>query len=110
MLSQMKRATTLRDSTTFMKLYMILCRPLLEFAAPAWNPSKREDIETLEKVQRRALCMISDLGDLNYEEHLERLGLQSLEDRRKRGDLIETYKTLNGKHDVDVEMLVQFRS
>ena len=108
MLSQMKRATTLRDSYTFMKLYTTYCRPLLEFAAPAWNPSKREDIETLEKVQRRALRMISDLGDLNYEERLERLGLQSLEDRRKRGDLIETYKTLNGKNDVDVECWFDF--
>jgi len=52
--------------------------------------------------------MISDLGDLKYEERLKRLGLQSLEDRRKRGDLLETYKTLNGKNDVDVERWFDF--
>jgi len=63
-LSQIKWATTLRDSDTFTKLYTTYCRPLLESAAPAWNPSKREDVETLEKVQHRALRMISDLGDL----------------------------------------------
>ena len=40
--------------------------------------------------------MISDLGNMTYEERLKKLDLQSLEDRRKRGDAIETYKTLNG--------------
>jgi len=52
--------------------------------------------------------MITDLGDLSYEERLKRLGLQSLEDRRKRGDLIETHKTLSGKNDVDVDRWFDF--
>ena len=80
--------------------YTSYVRPLLESAAPVWNPWKREDINTLEKVQRRALWMISDLGNMTYEEWLKKLDLQSLEDRRKRGDAIETYKTLNGINDV----------
>ena len=101
-LSQLKRATTLRDGKTFTKLYTSYVRPLLESAAPVWNPYKREDVQTLEKVQRRALRMISDLGSSTYEERLKKLGLQSLEDRRRRGDAIEAYKTINGINDVDV--------
>ena len=94
-LSQLRRATTLRDSHTFAQLYKVYVRPLLEAAAPVWNPSKRESVHSLEKVQRRALRMISDLGSLSYEERLDALGLESLEDRRERGDLIQCYKTMH---------------
>ena len=37
----------------------------------------------------------------SYEEKLAVLGLRTLQDRRVRGDLIETYKILTGKSDVD---------
>ena len=76
-------------------------RPLLEANAPAWNPMKREAVNELEKVQRRATRMISDLGSLSYEERLKALGMESLEDRRRRGDLIQCYKTMNGHGDID---------
>jgi len=36
-LGQLKRATVLRDSSTFVKLYTSYVRPLLESAAPVWN-------------------------------------------------------------------------
>ncbi|KAK3889113.1 hypothetical protein Pcinc_006855 [Petrolisthes cinctipes] len=37
---------------------------------------------------------------LPYEERCQRLGLQTLSDRRKRGDMIQTYKLLHGFDDV----------
>jgi len=77
-LSQLRRATTLRDST-FAKLYQVYVRPLMEASAPAWNPTKREDVNTLEKVQRRALRMVTSLGAATYEEKLSILGMQSLD-------------------------------
>ena len=76
-------------------------RPLLDSAAPVWNTSKKESIYTLEKVQRRALQMISNLGPLHYEERLKALGLESLENRRRRGDLIQCFKTMNGHGSID---------
>ena len=100
-LSQVRRATAIRDSRTFPMIYKSFVRPLLESAAPVWNPTKREDVNRLEKVQKRALRMISDLGGLSYEERLKKLGIQSLEDRRRRGDAIEAFKTLSGLNNVD---------
>ena len=38
---------------------------------------------------------------MDYRERCERLGLTTLEKRRKRGDLIETYKILNGVDNLD---------
>ena len=100
-LSQVRRAITLRDSHTFTTIYKTFVRPLLEVAAPVWNPSKREDVAVLERVQRRAFRMITDLGPISYKEKIGILGVQTLEDRRRRGDAIEIFKTINGFNDVD---------
>ena len=51
-------------------------------------------IEALERVQHRATQMIKVHQRLTYEERLKRCGLTTLEKRRVRGDLIETYKIL----------------
>ena len=76
--------------------YRSFVRPLLESSAPAWNPTKRGDVNVLEKVQRRILRLIGNLKATSYDDKLKEVGLQSLEDRRIRGDQIETYKDLHG--------------
>jgi ribonuclease P/MRP protein subunit RPP40 len=60
-----------------------------------WNPWTEKDCETLEKVQRRAVKMVSNLQGETYEEKLESAGLTRLKDRRKRGDMIETFKIMS---------------
>ena len=47
--------------------------------------------------------MVTNLGAGTYEEKLKKAGLTSLKERRKRGDLIEAYKTLNGINRVKKE-------
>ena len=85
----------------FMNLYPVLIRPLLEYCVQVWSPYKQGDIDLLEGVQRRATKMVPELRELKYEERLRVLGLTTLEERRARGDLIETYKLITNKEDVD---------
>ena len=48
----------------------------------AWSPWTTQDKETLEKVQQRAVKMISGLKAREYEERLKELGMTTLEERR----------------------------
>lgn len=79
----------------------------MEYAVQAWSPQNREDIDILEKVQRRATKMVPTLRDLAYEDRLTILGLTSLEDRRTRGDMIDVFKILRGFEDNDRNKLFQ---
>ena len=45
--------------------------------------------------------MIPGLSGETYQDKLAELGLQSLEDRRKRADMIAVYKILSGQDKVD---------
>jgi len=45
--------------------------------------------------------MVKGLKKFTYETRLKRLGIYSLERRRLRGDLIETFKILTGKERID---------
>jgi len=44
---------------------------------------------------------------MSYEQRLEALGLYLLQQRRLRGDLIETYKILTGKEKINSDQLFQ---
>ena len=55
----------------------------------------------VEAVQRRAVKAVTSLRSKTYEDRLIELGMDTLEERRKRGDLIEAFKTFSGKNNVD---------
>ena len=63
--------------------------------------------ERLETVQRRATKMVHGFHNLKYHERLSQLGLTTLRNRRLRGDLIETYKLLTNKEDIDSQQFFQ---
>ena len=46
----------------------------------------------IEGVQRRATKLVACMQDFNYNVRLKMLGLQRLEERRMRSDLIETIR------------------
>jgi ribonucleases P/MRP protein subunit RPP40 len=58
-LGQITRAFQYRDKRVFIQLYKQYVRPHLEFAVQAWSPWLQSDKDVLEKVQRRAVNMVS---------------------------------------------------
>ena len=48
-----------------------------------------------ERVQRKLTRILPHLRLLPYKERLKRLNLMTLSDRRKRGDLIQLFKSLS---------------
>lgn len=103
-LNQIMRAFHYRDRHVFVRLYTTYVRPHLEYAAPAWSPWTRGDVELLERVQQRAVRAVAGLEGRTYEDRLLELGLSSLEHRRKELDLVQAYKILSGKDDVKSDL------
>ena len=85
-LGQITRSFHIRDRKDFLNLYKQFVRPHLELAATAWAPWTMEDIETLERVQKRAVKAVSGLRSQTYEERLVELQLPSLRERRREMD------------------------
>ena len=55
-----------------------------------------EDVDLLEDVQKRVIRMTSGLSYGTYVEKLAEVGLTTLEERRPRWDIIQTWKILHG--------------
>ena len=47
-----------------------------------------------------ATTLVRELRNRRYDERLRALGLTTLGERRRRGDMIEVYKLLTGKENV----------
>ena len=96
----MLRNLTFRDKHHYIKLYKQHVRCHLENAVQAWNPWLVQDIDNLESVQKRAIKYCYGLSG-TYEDKLKAVGLTTLVERRLRGDMIKTFKIMNGIDDVD---------
>lgn len=105
-----RRSFKTLDKHTFNLLYKALVRPILEYGHTVWFPVLRRQILSIESVQRRATKLVRELTNLDYEERLRALRLPTLLFRRMRGDIIETWKYLNKKYDVDVSNLFTLQS
>ena len=77
-------------------LYKAFICPHLKYCIQAWSPYIQKDIKKLENVQRRATKLIPQLQVVPYKQQLMLLGLEKLQDRRIREDMIEVFKILSG--------------
>ena len=83
--------------------YCILVRSYLEYANAVWGPHYKMDQQKVERVQRRATKLIQHIKDLSYGEGLHYLNMPSLQHRRLRGDMIDTYKIITEIYGADKE-------
>ena len=95
-LGMILRSFHYRTKATLIPLYKTFVRPRLEFSVAAWSPWTEKERATLEAVQKRMIRSLSDVRGATYEERLTDAGLPTLDERRKRGDAIEVFKTLHG--------------
>ena len=108
-LGLIRRNITYKGKKLIIPLYKAIVRPHLEYCIQAWRPYRKKDIDTLERIQRRATKMIPELRDLSYEERLKECGLTTLERRRLREDQIEVFKILNGYENIDRNMFFSLK-
>ena len=108
-LGLIRRNITYKDKKLIIPRYKAIVRPHLEYCIQAWRPYRKKDIDTLERIQRRATKIIPELRDHSYEECLKECGLTTLETRRLRGDQIEVFKILNGYENIDRNMFFSLK-
>ena len=101
MVGLIRRSFEYIDKDMFLKLYKSIVRPQLEYANVVWHPLFQRQKILLEKVQRRATKMVPGLSQLSYEDRLISLSLPTIKYRQTRGDLIQSFKIINGYDNVD---------
>ena len=100
-----KKSYNTRDALTFSTLYKSMVRIHLVYGNTIWGPYYQGDSKAEESVERRATKLITVLKDKSYEERIRELKLPSLVYRRRRGDIIQMFKIMNGLVRMDKEKL-----
>ena len=108
LLGLLSRGLSFKTKKNFLPLYKQYVLPHLEFAQISWAPWLTGDQELLESVQKRALRQITNLKGKSYSERLEECDLLSINDRRRRNDLIYLYKVLHNYEGVDCKKMFDF--
>ncbi len=75
-----------------MRIFNTYVRPKLEYGCQVWNPYKLEEIDLIEKVQRKFMKRLPGMKNLSYSNRLIRLDCGPLELRRLKADLTFTFK------------------
>ena len=85
-------------------VYNTLVRPQVEYAAAVWDPYTGENIHKLEMVQRRAARYVCNnyIQMASVTGMLQKLGWQSLEQRRADIRLVFLFKSISGLVAVDL--------
>lgn len=100
MIAWVIRSVISRKPHIMLNIYKCMIRPNIEYCVQLWSPLPSHGnwglILDIEDVQRKFTRLIDGIGLLTYKSRLEKLGLTTLLERRMRGDLIETFKIVNG--------------
>ena len=76
----------------------------MEYNTEVWSPNLKEHIDKIENIQRhytKSICQRCNIPFSSYSDRLYKLNLLSLQDRRKRFDLITLFKIINNLSDLN---------
>ena len=89
--------------------YKTFVRPILEYGGCVWDPHQQNQIDQIERVQKRAARFVTGNHELihgNTEKNMKSLGWDSLEERRARSKLTTLYKARTGAISIPIEDLI----
>ena len=87
------------------KAYLTLVRPHLEYSSAVWNPYRKQHINSIEMVQRRAVRFATSTYSREpgtATNILNTLGWPSLQSRRKTSKLTLLYKATHDKAAINI--------
>ena len=73
MLAFIGRGIEFKNLQVMLQLYRILVGPHLEYSVQFWSHHYQEDVEALERVQKKFTRMLPGVEGISYEERLENL-------------------------------------
>lgn len=94
-----------RNRFVMLTLFKSLVRSRIDYCSPLWSPATKQDISTLESVQRTFTFQIEEMAELNYWERLNSLNLMSIQHRHERYILIHMWKIYAGIAPNDIGIL-----
>lgn len=105
----LRRNLSEAPSKTKLITYKTVVRPILEYATPVWSPHNAGLINSIDKVQRRAVRWTFRLKKLDsVTECMSRNELISLHDRRAKLDTLFLRKIEAGLYDIKLNTYVRF--
>ena len=105
---QFQQSFAYKDRKFQVEMFCSYIRPIVESSSIIWSPHAIGDINCIEDVQRKFTKYLPGLFDTSYPARLQVLGMESLEIRRIKSDLIFFYKMIHGLVDLDVNDYVTF--
>jgi len=89
-------------------LFCTYIRSLVEHNSVIWSPHLLQDIDKVEDVQRKFTKYLQGLYNVTYLQRLDYLGIESLELRRNKKDLVYVYKIINSLVECDLNDFFTF--
>ena len=90
------RTFSMQQEIPMMRLLNKYIRSKLEYCCLVWSPSQQNDINKLERILKNYTSKISGMENLNYHERLRKMNLYSLERRRERYMIINSWQQIEG--------------
>ena len=94
-INRIRRSFSTRTPKFLAEMYKLYVRPHMEYCIELWNPVYEGDKMKMEKTQNRMTKLLRHGRVLTPAERNSVLGLTTHEERRKRGDMISTFKHID---------------